>query len=764
VDNHVVDPKVDTAGQEEEASGNKEKRDTEPSTATHIVKDPSRSLVPKAPYPERLQAPKKGGKFEDILEVFKQVQINIPFLDAIQQIPSYAKFLKDLIIVKRKTNVPKKAFLTEQVSSILQYKLPIKYKDPGCPTITCMIRVSQIERALLDLGASVNLLPYSVYVQLGLEELKPTSMTLQLADRSVKVPRGIVEDVLIKVDKFYFLVDFIVLDTEPVHNLGSQIPVILGRPFLATANALINCRTGVMKISFRNMTVELNIFHIMKQPLEYDEVQQVCLIEDVMEEAIEESSMEDPLEACFAQFGEDLDLDKLLEQADAMLETTPLVSSEKEETIVPNPPKKELKPLPENPKYKFLGPAESLPVIIASDLVDAQEEKLLDVLREHKEAIGWTIEDIKGISPLVAMYKIHLEENAKPSREPQRRLNPAMQEVVRAEVIKLLDVGIIYPISDSKWVSPIHVVPKQAGLTVVKNKDDELVPTRVQSGWRVCIDYRKLNAATRKDHFPLPFIDQMVERLAGHEYYCFLDGYFGYNQVLVDPEDQEKTTFTYPFGMFAYRRMPFGLCNAPATFQRCMISIFFDMVERFLEIFMDDFLVFDSSFDKCLHRFTLVLVRCKEKSLVLNWEKCHFMVKQGIVLGHVISQRGIEVDKAKVDLISNLPPPRTVKDVCSFLGHAGFYRRFIKDFSKIARPMCKLLVKETPFIFDECKQAFGALKKILTSTPIIQPPKWGAPFEIMCDASDFAVGAVLGQRIDKLPHVIYYTSRTLNDA
>jgi hypothetical protein len=228
VDNHVVDSKVDIAGQEEEASGNKEERDAKTSIATPIVKDPPRSFVPKAPYPERLQVPKKGGKFEDILEVFKQVQINIPFLDAIQQIPSYAKFLKDLITVKRKTNVPKKAFLTEQVSSILQCKLPIEYKDPGCPTITCMIGVSQIERALLDLGASVNLLPYSVYVQLGLGELKPTSMTLQLADRSVKVPRGIVKDVLIKVDKFYFPVNFIKLDTEPVHNLGSQIPVILG--------------------------------------------------------------------------------------------------------------------------------------------------------------------------------------------------------------------------------------------------------------------------------------------------------------------------------------------------------------------------------------------------------------------------------------------------------------------------------------------------------------------------------------------------------
>jgi hypothetical protein len=400
-----------------------------------------------------------------------------------------------------------------------------------------MIGVSQIERALLDLGASVNLLPYSVYLQLGLGELKPTSMTLQLADRSVKVPRRIVEDVLIKVDKFYFPLDFIVLDTELVQVIGSEIHVILGRPFLATANTLINCRSGVIKIYFGNMMVELNIFHIRKQSLDYEQMNQVCLIEEILGEVIEESSIEDPLEVCLAQFGEDLDLDKLMEQAEALLETAPLVSKEKKETVVPESSKKELKPLLDSLKYKFLGPAESLPVIIASDLIDAQEEELLRVLREHKEAIGWTIEDIKGISPLLVMHKIHLEENSKPSREPSRRLNLAMQEVVRAEVIKLLDAGIIYPIFDSKWVSPIHVVTKRAGLTVVKNQDNELVPTRIQSGWRVCIDYWKLNAATRKDHFPPPFIDQMVERLARHEYYCFLDGYSGYNQVPVDPKE-----------------------------------------------------------------------------------------------------------------------------------------------------------------------------------------------------------------------------------
>ncbi|KAK0573899.1 hypothetical protein LWI29_015162 [Acer saccharum] len=173
-----------------------------------------------------------------------------------------------------------------------------------------------------------------------------------------------------------------------------------------------------------------------------------------------------------------------------------------------------------------------------------------------------------------------MEEEVKPTVEHQRRLNPNMQEVVRAEVLKLLDAGIIYLISDSPWASPIQVVPKKGGITVVPNEHNKLIPTRTVKGWRVCIDYRKLNTTTRKDHFPLPFIDQMLERLAGHEYYCFLDEYSGYNQIPIVPKDQEKTTFTCPYGTFAYRRMPFGLCNALATFQRCMMAIFSDMVER----------------------------------------------------------------------------------------------------------------------------------------------------------------------------------------
>ena len=211
------------------------------------------------------------------------------------------------------------------------------------------------------------------------------------------------------------------------------------------------------------------------------------------------------------------------------------------------------------------------------------------------------------------MHKILLEENVKPYVEHQRRLNPVMKEVVRREVLKWLNAGFIYAISNSPWVSPVHVLPKKGGFSVIRNEKNELIPSRTVTGWRVCINYRKLNTATMKDHFQLLFIDQMLDRSAGHPHFCFLDGYSGYNQISIALEDHEKTTFTCPYGTFSFKRMPFGLCNAPATFQRCMMSMFSDFVEEVMEIFMDDFTVYGSSFDHCLNNLEIVLQRCKDK-------------------------------------------------------------------------------------------------------------------------------------------------------
>ncbi|GJT26474.1 reverse transcriptase domain-containing protein [Tanacetum coccineum] len=261
-------------------------------------------------------------------------------------------------------------------------------------------------------------------------------------------------------------------------------------------------------------------------------------------------------------------------------------------TFLEQPPTDlELKPLPDNLEYVFLEEPSFLLVIISSQLSAQNKSKL---------------------------HKIQLLDDKKTVVQKQRRLNPNMQEVVKKEIMKLLDTGIIYSIANSPWVSPIHCVPKKGGITVITNENDELAPTRTVMGWRVCIDYRKLNEATAKDHFPLPFLDQMLERLTGNKYFCFLDGFFGYFQIPIDPMDQEKTTFTCPFGTYAYRRMPFGLCNAPATFQRCMLAIFHDMIEESVKVFMEDFSVFGKSFDKCLNNLDKMLQRCKYAHLVLN--------------------------------------------------------------------------------------------------------------------------------------------------
>ncbi|RDX82278.1 Retrovirus-related Pol polyprotein from transposon opus, partial [Mucuna pruriens] len=310
--------------------------------------------------------------------------------------------------------------------------------------------------------------------------------------------------------------------------------------------------------------------------------------------------------------------------------------------------------------------------------------------------------------------------------------------MVKKEVMKLLATGIIYPISDSQWVSPVQVVPKKSGMTVMKNQQDKLVPMQIQNSWW--------------DHFPLPFIGQVLEKLVGKFHYCFLDGFLGYMQIHIAPEDQHKTTFTCPFGTFAYTRIPFGLCNAPSIFQCCMTSIFSDLLQNCMEVFMDDFTVYADSFEACLSNLSKVLKRCVDTNLVLNFEKCHFMVTKGIVLGHLVSNRGIEVDKSKIDIITSLPNSTFVREVHSFLEHAGFYRRFIKNFSKLSLPLSKLL------------EAFQELKDKLTSASILQAPNWDLPFKLMCDASNSTLGAILGQRagVGQPVHMIAYASRTMD--
>nr|GEV64114.1 reverse transcriptase domain-containing protein [Tanacetum cinerariifolium] len=571
-------------------------------------------------------------------------------------------------------------------------------------------------------------------------------MTLELVDRSITYPKGVAEDVFVKVGKFYFSTDFVVVDFEA----DPRVPLILGRSFLRIGRALIDVYGKEITLRVNDEAVTFNLNQTTRYSSTYDDmsVNRIDIIDVAREVYAQEMlgfsndfsggnaiSTSEPiifdsspsltlfevsdfiLEEIEAYLKDEsispeIDhadyiclIEKLLNNDPFQLPPMDLKQGEivKAKSSIEEPPELELKDLPPHSEYAYLEGAGKLPVIIAKDLKVDEKEALLKVLKSHKTAIAWKITDIK---------------------------------VIKKEVTKLLNAGMIYPISDSPWVSPIHCVRKKGGITIVENQNDELIPIRLVTGWRVCIDYQKLNDALRKDHFPLPFMDQMLERLVGNEFYCFLDGFSGYFQIPINPPDQEKTTFTCPYGTFAYRRMPFGLCNAPGTFQRCMMAIFHDMIEKTIDVFMDDFS-----------------------------EKCHFMVKEGIVLGYKISKNGLEVDRAKVDVFAKLPHPTTVKGVRSFLGHAGFYLRFIQDFPKIARPMTHLLEKETPFMFPkDFIDDFETLKKKLTEALILVVPDCNLPFELMCDASDFVIGAVLGQCKTKHFQPIHYPSKTMTEA
>ncbi|GJW30918.1 reverse transcriptase domain-containing protein [Tanacetum coccineum] len=608
---------------------------------------------PNIPYPSRLNqenfCKKALYQKEKIFQMFQYLRFDISFADALFLMPRFAPTIRNLLMNKEKLLELAKISLNENCRAVLPQKLPENLR-PG---------------NFLFQSISRN--------DLSLPELTPTRMTLELADRSITHPKGLAEDVYVKVGKFHFPTDFGVVDFEvdPQKESDAYLKMI---PFTEIDHA--DC----------------------------DPEGDICLIENLLNN--------DPFQ----------------------LPPMDLKQSEvtKAKSSIEEPPELELKDLPSHLEYAYLEENNKLPVIIAKGLKDDEKEALLKVLKSHKRAIAWKITDIKGIDPRFCTHKILMEDDYKPTVQSQRRVNPKIHEVIKKEVLKLLDAGMIYPISDSPWVSPVHCVPKKGGITVVANEENELILTRLVTGWRVCIDYRKLNEATRKDHFPLPFMDQMLERLAGNEFYCFLDGFSGYFQIPIDPQDQEKTTFTCPYGTFAYRRMPFGLCNAPGTFQRCMMAIFHDMIEKTMEVFMDDFSVFGDSFDSCLSNLEKMLKRCEDTNLVLNWEKCHFMCREGIVLGHKISKSGIEVDRAKVDVIAKLPHPTTVKGVRSFL---GLYLML-----------------------------FQLLKKKLTEAPILVVPDWNLPFELMCDASDFAIGAVLGQRKTKHFQPIHYASKTMTEA
>nr|GEX88028.1 reverse transcriptase domain-containing protein [Tanacetum cinerariifolium] len=524
--------------------------------------------------------------------------------------------------------------MNEHCSAVLLKKLPKKLGDPDKFLISCDFPRMDECLALADLGASINLMPLSLWNKLSLPQLTPTLMTLELADRSIFRPIGVTEDVYIKVGKFHFPAEFVVVDFDA----DPRVPLILGRSFLKTGRDLIDVFEGELTLRVGREAITFNIDQTSRYSANYNDMtaNRIDVIDMDCEEYSQEvlgffdviasgnltpycDSIVSTSSLTLTPFE---DSDFLLEEVDAFLAleddaTLPEVDhpyydpkgdillleaflnddpslppptqgnylpqvrkelkiyeAKNDKSSIDEPPEVELKDLPPHLEYVFLEGEDKLPVIIAKDLSVEEKAALIKFLKTHKQAIAWKLSDIKGTDPKFCTHKILMEDDFEPAVQYQRRVNLKIHDVIK----------------------------KEGGFTVVENEENELIPTRLVTRWRVCIDYHKLNEATRKDHFPLPFMDQILERLAGNEYYCFLD---------------EK-----------------------------------------------------------------MLQRCEETNLCLNWEKSHFMVKEGIVLGRKISKNRIEVDQAKVDVIAKLPHPTTVKGISSFLGHAASIDDSYKTFRR----------------------------------------------------------------------------------
>nr|GEU83010.1 hypothetical protein [Tanacetum cinerariifolium] len=451
------------------------------------ISAPMPNLKPSIPYPSRRDNERRrdqaNEQIKKFYEIFKEMSFEISFTDALMLMPKFASTLKALIGNKEKLSEMATTSMNEHCSAVILNKLPKKLGDPRKFLIPCKFPGMDECLALADLGASINLVPLSVWKGLSLPELTPTCMTLELVDRTKSKPDGIAKDVKVKVVVFHFPADFMVVDFKPV----PRVPLILGRCFLKTDRALIDVHKGELT---------LQVFGF-------------CDVTASGSPTPSDDPVGSTTSPTLTPFG---DSDFLLfEEADA-----------------------------------FLG------------LEDHPDSPKLDPSYYDSEGDIILLEAILNTKTI----KSSIDE---PPKVELKDLPPHLEYAFLEGDNKL-------PISDSPWVSPVHCVPKKGGFTVVANEENELILTRLVTEWRVCSNYRKLNEATHKDYFSLAFMDQILERLAGNEYYCFLDGFSGYFQIPIDPRDQEKTTFTCPYGTFTYRRMPFGLCNAPGTFQRCKIA------------------------------------------------------------------------------------------------------------------------------------------------------------------------------------------------
>ncbi|CAA0839620.1 Uncharacterized mitochondrial protein AtMg00860, partial [Striga hermonthica] len=640
VDNMVKIPEPDEpkpANQPKKAEGSMEK-----STETDSGKPTDGSMLHKSPNPYRSRIPfpsrhrdeKQEQQFRDLYNMLSKVNVNFPLLDVIKNMPSYVKFFKDLVTKKRKFGDGEKV-VVYKAASAMQHDLPKKERDPGGFVIKIALENGKEASGMLDLGARINLMSFSIFQRLGLGDLRPTRMCLQLADRSIRYPKGVVEDVVVRVGKLIVPVDFVFLDVGDVQENGNDHTILLGRPFMATTKNLIDARNGTL-----NMTV----------------------------------------------LGESVFI--------SVREVTSASSKARTPHDVP----------------------------IIREFVDVFPDELPG--GPPNRQVEFSIDLIPGAGPV--------------SKAPYRMAPKELQEL-KTQIQELLRLGFIRP-SVSPWGAPVLFVKKKDG------------------SMRICIDYRDLNRLTIKNKYPLPRIDDLFDQLSGACVLSKIDLRSGYHQLKIKESDIAKTAFRTRYGHYEFVVMPFGLSNAPAVFMDLMNRIFHPYLDQFIIVFIDDILIYSKSQKEHEEHLRVVLETLRREKLYAKFSKCEFWLQRVSFLGHVITQAGIEVDPSKVSAVQNWSTPRSPSEVRSFLGLAGYYRRFIEGFSKIALPLSQLTRKSVKFEWtDRCEASFQELNRRLTSAQVLTIPDPSRSFTIFSDASRQGLGCVLMQD----GQVVAYASRQL---
>ena len=567
--------------------------------------------------------------------------------------------------------------------------------DTTVAGVAVQIRGQTVPRVLLDGGSGVNIISEIMAKELGITEMQPAPFAVKMADQRRVRPLGIVRQEEINIEGCTFPVTFIVLRME---QMAGAYKMLLGRPWLRHGKIKQNWQTDEITIRKGKKKIRISVkpTNRVRQTDRLLYAEGLNLLEGIEEDEEERILRENPdLVSLF-----EVDIDSILSRyAPAAMTIQPIKEEaqieQSDEQDSGDQTLQELQRWIESGEAKHILSERSIRVK-EDDLIDMNvgttddpkilkvstklkgqiKEELHCLLKEYKDVFAWSYSDMEGIDPSFYQHRINLRDDAAPIRQQRYRMNPNYARQVKEEIDRLLAVGFIYPIEKANWLSPIVIVSKKNGKL------------------RVCVDYRKLNAATVSDPFPIPFTDLMLDAVAGHEMYSFLDGFSGYNQVRMAFEDREKTAFITEWGAFASNVMMFGLKNAPATFQRMVQEIFYEYLTTFMRVFVDDFSVFGKQAEH-LHQLMLCLEKCRQSKLKLNPAKCAFGVTSGVLLGHIVSKDGLAVDPRKVEVIRKLRTPSNIKELSRFLGQIKWHTRFMRYLSHIAYPLYALTKKRS---------------------------------------------------------------------